>query len=432
MLELSSKSPAAPPLRERAPPAGGIAARPRVLVLNRSYWPDAEATGQLLTELCEDLAADLDLTVVAGQPNQNPAGVTCRTWGKDRHNAVNIWRVPHVKFGKRSLWGRAVNMLNFLAGAAAAAMAAARPDVVVVETDPFLLPLLGRLLKWRHRCRLVVYLQDIYPDVAVALGKVRDSWFTRALRRCLFSVYRRADRVVVLGDDMRELLTDGGVPAAKISVLPNWADAARIVPIKNGNAFRAREGLERRFVVMYSGNMGLCQNLDDVLEAARILGDRHEVVFVLIGDGASKPRLEDFARRHALGNVRFLPYQPLSELAHSLSAADVHLVPLDSRVTGCLVPSKLYGILAAGVPALVVADQRSEASRVVARSGAGKVVAPGSPARLAEAIQWCADHPAELREMGFVARRLAEQEYDRKLITGRFGDLLREVIEEVA
>src|SRR4029079_13115637 len=119
---------------------------------NRSYWPDAEASGQLLTELCEDLAWDFDMTVVAGQPHQNPSGVPCKSWGRDQHHGVNIRRVPHLTLGKTSLWGRAVNMLTYLAGAAVTALCVSRPAAVVVETDPFLLPIIGRWLQWRHRC----------------------------------------------------------------------------------------------------------------------------------------------------------------------------------------------------------------------------------------------------------------------------------------
>ena len=412
--------------------AGWQKSKPRILILNRSYWPDAEATGQLLTELCEDLADDFDLTVIAGQPNQNPAGIACKSWGLERHEGVNVRRIPHLRFRKRSLWGRAVNMLTYLAGAGFSALFAPRPDVVVVETDPFLLPLVGRILKWWHRCRLVVYLQDIYPDVAVALGKIRDGWFTRALRRCLFSIYRHADRVIVLGEDMRDVLTGAGVPAERITVLPNWADTSRIYPVREGNTFRQRESLDGRFAVMYSGNMGLCQSLDNVLEAACRLRHRPDILFMLVGDGASRLDLEQTARKRELGNVRFLPYQPQSELAHSLSAPDLHLVPLDARVTGCLVPSKLYGILAAGVPSLVVAEGRCETSRVVELSGAGKVVAPDHPELLAEAIEWFANHRDERREMGSRARLLAEREYDRKIVTGRFARLLHDAIDGIS
>jgi GDP-L-fucose synthase len=403
-------------------------AKPRVLFLNRSYWPDAEATGQLLTELCEDLADDFDITVVAGQPNQNPAGIDYKAWGAEQHRGVTIRRVPHLTLGKRSFIGRGLSMLTYFVGAAVVALLAPRPQVVVVETDPFLLPLLGRVLQWRHGCRLVVYLQDIYPDVAIAVGKVRDGRFTRLLRRALFGVYKRADRVIVLGEDMRSVLSEGGVPEERLTSLPNWVDTTRIVPVRKENVFREREELADKFVVMYSGNMGLCQNLDEILETAELLQDRSDIEVVMIGGGASRARLEETARAKQLTNVRFRPYQPLAELAHSLSAADVHLVPLDPRVTGCLVPSKLYGILAAGVPALVIADDRSEASRVVAESGTGRVIPPGHPARLARAIRWFADHEVERQAMGERARRLAEQEYDRRCSTGRFGGYLQAVL----
>jgi GDP-L-fucose synthase len=402
--------------------------RPAVLVLNRSYWPDAEATGQLLTELCEDLAKDFEITVLAGRPNQNPAGLRFKSWGAETHQGVTIRRVPHLNLGKRSLLGRGLNMLTYLVWATAIAMFLVRPEVVIVQTDPFLLPLLGRCLQWRHKCRLVVYLQDIYPDIAIALGKVRDGRFTRALRRWLFAAYRRADRVIVLGADMRALLIDAGLQVDHITSLSNWVDTTRIYPIRTGNAFRLRERLDGQFVVMYSGNMGLCQNLDEVLEAANRLRERKDIQFVMIGDGASRARLENIARENKLQNVRFRPYQSLAELAHSLSAADLHLVPLDPRVTGCLVPSKLYGILAAGVPALVIADERSEASQIVRESGVGRVVSPRNHDELAQIIDWCAGHRSQLQEMGLRARRLAEQEYDRKTATGRFAQLLKDVL----
>lgn len=406
----------------------GTSGRPSILVLNRSYWPDAEATGQLLTELCEDLSETFDVTVIAGQPNQNPQGAQFKRWGAERHQGVTIRRVPHLKLGKRSLVARALNMITYLAWAAGLATFGSRPDVVIVETDPFLLPLLGRCLKWRHRCKLVVYLQDIYPDIAIAMGKVREGWLTRFLRRRLVAAYRAADRVIVLGADMRAVLSDAGVPADRITCLPNWVDTRRIYPVKTGNEFRLREQLDGQFVVMYSGNIGLCQNLDEVLAAAERLRIRRDVQFVMVGDGASRARLEQSSRERQLSNVRFLPYQPLATLAHSLSAANLHLVPLDARVTGRVVPSKLYGILAAGTPALVVADEWSEASRVVRDAAAGRVVPPGNPERLAEMIAWCADHRSELEVMGRRGRRLAEQEYDRKTTTGRFAKLLNNVL----
>ena len=161
---------------------------PRVLFLNRSYWPDAEATGQLLTELCEDGASRFAITVIAGQPNQNPDKASFRRIGVQRRHGVEIRRVANLRFPKASLIGRAANMVSYLLMATAAALTVRKPDIVVVETDPPLLALLGGFLKHWHGCRLVVYLQDVYPDVAVSLGKLNDSWWVRWLRRVLFGI----------------------------------------------------------------------------------------------------------------------------------------------------------------------------------------------------------------------------------------------------
>lgn len=397
-------------------------------MLNRSYWPDAEATGQLLTELCEDLASRFEVTVIAGQPNHNPEEADYRRAGWEERRGVRIRRVWNTQFPKSSLLGKAVNLLTYLCTACWAALWVRRPDLVVVETDPPLLALLGRVLQVRHRAGLVVYLQDLYPDVAVALGKVREGFLVRTLRSLLREVYRRADRLVVLSRDMRSLLVGWGLPTEKIECLPNWVDTAQVRPYELQNAFRARHGLDHHFVVMYSGNMGLCQRLEDVIAAAERLADRREVQFLLVGDGASRKALEEMVRRLGLTNVRFLPYQAKAGLAESLSAADLHLLPVDPRVIACLMPSKLYGILAAGRPMLAVAPADSELAEIVRTEGVGHVVPPGCASELATAIVWALEHRGELEVQGAAARQLAVQRYDRHTITEKFGQMLEMVL----
>jgi glycosyltransferase involved in cell wall biosynthesis len=397
-------------------------------VLNRSYWPDAEATGQLLTELCEDLAERFDVTVIAGQPNHNPEGADYRRVGWEERRGVRIRRVWNTRFPKSSLLGKAVNLLSYLGMACWAALWVQRPDLVVVETDPPLLALLGRLLQLRHRARLVVYLQDLYPDLAVALGKLREGLLVRVLRNLLRSVYRRADRVVVLSRDMRSLLVRWGLAAENIECLPNWVDTEQVRPRERENSFRARYGLDHHFVVMYSGNMGRCQRLEDVIAAAERLMERRDVEFLLVGDGALRTALEEMVRALGLRNVRFLPYQAKAGLAESLSAADLHLLPVDPRVMTCLMPSKLYGILAAGRPVLAVAPPDSELAEIVRTEAVGRVVTPGCASELAAAIVWSVEHRDELAAQGAAARRLALRSYDRRTITAKFGEMVEAVL----
>lgn len=401
--------------------------RPRILFLNRSYWPEVEATGQLLTELLEDLAPRFDVAVIPGQPNQNPERAEYRPVGVQRRHGVAIHRVFNFRFPKRRLLGRAVNLLSYFVSAFWTALFLPRPDVIVVETDPPVLGLLGDFLRHWHGCKLVVYLQDIYPDLAVVLGKFPDSWWVRWVRSLLFRAYRDADRVVVLSRDMQALLTESGVPAQKVECIPNWVDAKSVVPVKQDNPFRVRHGINGDFVVMYSGNLGLTQRLEHVLQAADRLRDRPEVLLLLVGNGALKPSLEQHAKQLQLGNVRFLDYQAKGELAQSLSAADLHLIPLHPQLARCLMPSKLYGILASGTAILAPAPAQSELGATVQGQGVGLVVSPEDPQALAEAIRWCADHRAEVQRMGESARALAVAEYDRPRVTARFADLLTRV-----
>jgi colanic acid biosynthesis glycosyl transferase WcaI len=402
--------------------------RPSVLFLNRSYWPDVEATGQLLTELCEDLADSFDIMVIAGQPNQNLDGVEFRRTGWQSRSGVRIRRVWHSRFPKSNFFGRAINYLSFLFAASIAAFRAPRADIIIAETDPPLLCLLAGMLRRWHGAKLVIYLQDIYPDLAVALGKLPSNWMTKLLRRVMFRVYKRADRVVILSRDMQELLESSGVSTERIRCVPNWIDTTLVFPDKVDNDFRREQLVDEKFVVMYSGNLGLCQRLGDVIEAADLLRDHEEIIFLLVGEGASRRDLIAEAERRQLTNVRFLPYQAKSRLSASISAADLHLVPLDPRVTPYLMPSKLYGVLASGTPVLAVAESECDLSQIVRDTQSGVVCPPGSPQVLADAILECAADKGLLLEMGHRARRLAEDVYDRPLATSRFATVLKELV----
>jgi glycosyltransferase involved in cell wall biosynthesis len=410
-------------------PETSDAPRPKALFINRSYWPDAEATGQLLTELCEDLARHFDVQVVTGQPNSNPAGESYRIRGAEQRNGVEIHRTPHTRFPKQSLAGRGLNLVSFFLTALWTTWRLPRPDVVIVETDPFFLAFLGLWLKFRHGCRCIVYLQDIYPDIAVALDRLPEGVFAACLRRLLTACYKRADRVVVLSQDMRDVIMGFGVSASQIETLPNWVDTTCIVPMKRDNGWRAGLGMDHKFVVMYSGNMGLSQPLDLVLQAAAALHDRPEVQFLLVGDGVARRRLEERAAEMRLTNVRFLPYQPREELACSLSTADLHLVTVDPRVYRLLMPCKLYAILATGTPLVAIAPHESELSRTVVAQQVGFAVACGDLGALTASICWGVDHRREMEQMGERARELAVTLFDRRVATERFGRLLGKIAD---
>jgi glycosyltransferase involved in cell wall biosynthesis len=401
--------------------------RPRVLFVNRSYWPDVEATGQLLTELCEDLAEDFDVHVLCGQPRHIADGSKVATAHEQMRNGVTIHRVRHSQFDKASFFGRLANMLTFQAACCWRALRVPRADVIVTETDPPFLCLLGWAVKRCRGARLVCYLQDIYPDVAIALGKLRPGFLTRKLRQLFFAAYRRADAVVVLSRDMQELMLTGGLPASGVQIIPNWVDLDEVHPVKSANAFRREHGLDDKFVVMYSGNMGLSQRLEQAIDAAELLQQHAGILIAMVGDGADRKNLERRAAEKNLHNVRFFDYQPKSRLAESLSAADVHLVILRPEIRQLLMPSKIYGVLASGTASIVVSE-RSELTKMVQQNGLGTIVQSETPAALADAILEAYRSPAEVREQGQRARRYAEAHGGRARSVEAFRALLNRLL----
>lgn len=399
--------------------------RPRLLFINRSYWPEVEATGQLLTELCEDLAAEFAITVICGPARKVSGDVPADADKLTEHRGVRIRRIRHTQFDKASFAGRLINILTFQAAATWSALTSPRSDVVIVETDPPLLCLLGRALQLVRRTRLVCYLQDIYPDVAVALGKLRTGMLSKALRNVFFRIYRQSDAVVVLSRDMRNLLAEGGVPAERIHVVPNWVDTQAVRPMKAGNRFRAAHGLADKFVVMYSGNLGMSQDLPRVLKAAELLRGNGQIVFVFVGDGAERKNLERIAQERRLGNVRFFDYQPKAELATSLSAADLHLVVLRPEIRQLLMPSKVYGALASGTPILLLAAPDCELAQMVRDHDLGAVVSGSTPRELAMAIELMASRPDALRRQAASARAFSEAHCSRAGSVDALRDLFR-------
>ncbi len=395
----------------------------KLLLINRCFWPDAEATGQLLGELTEDLSSGSDVTVVAG-PSYVGTNQRKGLWRTEARGRVAIVRTWGTRLPKSNLLGRVLNLGTYYVLAAAAALKLGRPDIIVAETDPPLLGLLGALLKLRWGSRFVYYCQDLYPDIAEATGGVRNRGLLWMLERANRIAYAKADAIVVLGEDMRRRIVGKGVAAEKIVIIPNWIDCEKVVS-SSSNPSRSRFG--DRFVVMYAGNLGLSQQLESVLAAARRLSADERILFVLVGDGARRQWLLSEARSMGLRNFEILPQQPRETIGELLTAADLHLVPLLAGAAGCIVPSKVYGILAAGRPYVAMMEECADVARMASEHRVGFVTPPGDVDTLVETIRSAMKDPGRLKEMGRRARRLAEQEFDRGVVTRKFARMLDEV-----
>jgi lipopolysaccharide/colanic/teichoic acid biosynthesis glycosyltransferase len=405
-----------------------------VCFFNRSYHPDRSATGQLLTELAEDLVRDFGcrVTIVAGPALHAPAeGQRARRRAvleRETRHGVEIVRARGTTFAPRRFAGRAANYLTYFASSLVAAWRVGRPDVVVALTDPPIIGLAAWLAARRARARFVFWCQDVFPEVARLLEDFHSRAVDAMLDRVNRFFLRRADRVVAVGETMRQrLIAEKGAAPDKVMVIHNWADCDAIVPGPRDNAFARAHGLVRRLVVMHSGNVGLAQELDTLLDAAARLRDRPELVVAIVGHGVKRAALEARVRAEGLDNVRFLPSQPKEGLRESFATADVFVVALKRGLAGYIVPSKLYGILAAGRPYVAAVEEACEVVAVTRKFDCGLLAAPGDPDALAARLRELCDDPVLRERLGENARRAALA-FDRRGQVRAYAELLGEVV----
>jgi glycosyltransferase involved in cell wall biosynthesis len=395
----------------------------RVCYFNRSYWPDHGATGQLLTELAEDLAGlqEFEVTVITGYPaTADHATLPAR----EVRNGVRIIRARGTRLSPRRFAGRALNYLTYFVSALWAGTRLPRQDVTIALTDP---PIIGlAALAARPRRGMVFFCQDIFPEVAGLLEDFHSPAINAVLDRLNRYLVSRAARIVALGETMSERLVNGkGANPRKITVISNWADTSAIIPSGKQNSFAAAHDLGSTFVVLHAGNIGLSQNLDVVIDAAALLMSRPGIVVLFIGDGNRKATLEAQVASRQLTNVRFLPFQPRDQLRWTYASSDVCLVSLKPGLAGYIVPSKLYPILAAGRPYIASVEDLTEVAALTARHQCGVVVEPGNASQLAEAIVHLADHREEREAMGRRAR-VAGELFSRERQVAAHAQLLRQ------
>ena len=406
----------------------------RICFFNRSYYPDLGATGQLLTDLAEDLARDgrHDVWVVAGPPLSSGVAGPGRVAGlwpfrREERNGVRILRARGTTFRPRRFAGRAANYVSYFASSCLAGLALPRPDIVVALTDPPIIGLAALLAARRAGARFVYLCQDVFPEVARLLEDFHSERVDRLLERVNRFLIKRADRVVAVGETMRDRLVAGkGADPGKVTVIHNWADCSAIAPGPKRNALSISQGLADRFVVMHSGNVGLSQNLETLLDAAERLRPYPDILVAVVGDGSKRQALEARARSRALDNVRFLPYQPRERLAESFAGADVFVISLKPGLAGYIVPSKLYGILAAGRPYVAAVEDASEVAAITTKHGSGLLAEPESAEDLARQILVLYRDRDRARELGHNARRAALS-FDRPLQVRAYETLFREV-----
>ena len=348
--------------------------------------------------------------------------------GRERHAGVDVFRARGSRLSKRRFIGRFTNYMTYFASACLAGLRLEKPDLIVALTDPPIIGLAAYLASRRYGVPFVMSYRDVFPEVARLLEDFHVETVTAILQRVNRFLVARADRVVALGESMRRRLIAGkGAEPLKTVIIPDWADCGAIVPSPKRNVFSEAHGLANRFVVMHAGNLGLSQNLESVVGAAEYLLDLPDLVLVFVGEGVKKPALQAIARDRGLTNVQFLPYQPKSDLSNTFAAADCFVVSLMVGLSGFIVPSKLYGILAAGRPYVAAMESDSEAVQIAEREGCGLVADPGSPESLAGQIRALYLNRDLTRQMGERAREVGLR-FDRRAGVAAYDALARGLI----
>jgi glycosyltransferase involved in cell wall biosynthesis len=408
----------------------------RVIIVNQFFYPDISATGQLITDLAEDLASQgIQVTVVSSR--RAYLGGDTKLPQQENYRGIDIQRIGGTGFGKGSVFGRLMDYLVFYLLCGLRLLRIPRHDVILVFTTPPLIAFLCWIVCRIRGIRLVYSVQDLYPQVAIQMGVLkRGGWLARLCENLSQKALTGSDHVVVLGECMKQRVLQEGVPKDKITLIPNWSDDPNLAPLsEEKNWFWQKHDLAGKFVVQYSGNMGLCHEFATVLAAARefaseekeinpTLRSVRKILFLFIGNGTRRQEIREFCEDENLQNVKILDYQPRDTLLYSLNACSVSLVTLQDGLEGIIMPSKFYGILATGKPVLYVGPQGSDVARVIAGSACGFTIAPGDVKGLIKAVGRLRDDPALCIQMGNRGREVLLDRFTRQKSTSKYYQLL--------
>lgn len=399
--------------------------------MNRFFAPDVSATSQILSDLAFHLArSDYEVHVACGDDLYTGA---LRLAHEERLRGVQVHRVAGGRFGRSSLAGRAFDYLSLYVSLRQRLSALLRPgDILVVKTDPPLLTIPIADLARRRGAIFIPWFQDLYPEVATALGVP----FVRGpLEKLLTSLRNRslknAQHIVAIGERMRRHLSDEGIEPERIHVIPNWADDKDVSPVpRNENPLRTAWGLARKFVVGYSGNLGRAHEYETFIAAAERFRGRGDIAFLFIGGGHHVEALKKEAQSRGIADLfQFQPYQARELLSQSLSVPDVHWLSLRPELEGLIVPSKFYGIAAAGRAVINVGARDGEIASLVSRYQCGVTIQPGDGPGMAAAIERFMEDPARVEEMGQNGRRMLVEHFSKARAMERWESLLKTCIK---
>jgi colanic acid biosynthesis glycosyl transferase WcaI len=407
----------------------------KVLVITDYFPPEIGGASHLMSDLSVELYhRGNEVSVATGMPRYNMPKTPIeyrhkvRMW--ESYQGVQVIRtIGFPTYGRiplvRALSHFFSSLAHLLSG-----LAAPRPDVTFVLSPPLTDGLAAYILRRMRRGKFILNVQDIFPQNAIDLGIMRNRWVIRVFTAIERFVYRKADAIVVHSEGNRQfLIKRKNVPPEKIFTIPNWVNTDNMSSGAQDNEFRAKHNLNGQFVATFAGVMGWSQGLDSIVEAANHLRDINDVLFLLVGEGVEKPKLQESVKQLGLKNVKFLPMQSREEYAQLLQASDACFVTLHKDVKTPVVPSKILSIMAASRPIVAALPLDGDGARLIKEAECGLCVLVGDSRALAESVRRLSIDPSLARQLGNNGRMVVESQYSLNVCLAKYESLLADLLK---
>lgn len=406
----------------------------KLLIYAHYFYPDVASTGQILAELAEGMSDAFDITVICVVPSYS--GVIEEKYKSKRiyiedYKGIKLVRVRVPEFKKSNKISRIKNLLAYFFNSLIATAKIEKQDYIyTISQPPILGGVLGVLGKWIKGGKLIYNIQDFNPEQTIAVGYAKNKLLLNTVMAVDKFSCKNSDKVIVVGRDMQETLknrfNNKKVPSNVF--INNWINEKEIYPLEQNHpkivAFKEKYNLQDKFIIMYSGNIGLYYDLENIIKVIGEFKDREDVVFAFIGDGTVKSKIEEYVTDNKLNNVTFIPYQDKADLIYSLNAADIHWVVNAKGIKGVSVPSKLYGVMAAGKPVLGVLDEGSEARLIVEECNCGVCIEPGNYKEISRNIEYILNNKELIKSLGQNGRKYLEVNLTKDVSINKYKETI--------
>ena len=407
----------------------------KVLVIGNYFFPDVASLGQLITDFCLELREDFEFNVIAAIPNYSSdveldKELMKKSYYDESVKGINVRRIIVPNVDKKNKISRIKYILSYYLNSRKAIRHISEYDVIyTVSQPPILGGLLGKYAKKKNKSAKLIYnIQDFNPEQIEAVKYSKLGLLIKILKYIDTTSLKYSDKILLVGNDQLETLKKRNEKLLeKAIVINNWSDDKFIEPLEKNHPevieFKKKYNLLNKFVIMYSGNIGLFYDLENLIRVTKEFKDNKDIIFLFVGDGAVKKELENFKYENSLDNIVFAPYQPKDKLNISLNIADAHLVVNADGIKGVSVPSKLYGVMAAGKPVIGVLEDGSEARLIIEKAKCGKCVEPKNYTGFSKLIHDFYIDKDNVHNWGLKGRKYLEENLSKNISISKYKEL---------